>query len=327
MTERRSLEHLVAPDEAGERLDRVLARNHQELSRARIQSLIEGGRLIAGGATITDANYRVKPGERLTLKIPPARPARPEPQDIPLRIAYEDDHLLVVDKPAGLVVHPAAGNPDGTLVNALIAHCGESLSGIGGERRPGIVHRLDKDTSGLMVVAKTDGAHIGLSNALSARTLTREYNALLWGVPDPRDGEIEGDIGRSRRNRKKMDVLREGGKAALTRYRVERAYGRVASLVACRLATGRTHQIRVHMTHIGHPVVGDPLYGGRHQALTETLPVELQEKLAGFRRQALHARRIAFHHPATNEVIDLQSPLPDDMAALVDSLEAAFPPA
>jgi len=327
VTERRSLEHLVAPDEAGERLDRVLARNHQELSRARIQSLIEGGRLIAGGATITDANYRVKPGERLTLKIPPARPARPEPQDIPLRIAYEDDHLLVVDKPAGLVVHPAAGNPDGTLVNALIAHCGESLSGIGGERRPGIVHRLDKDTSGLMVVAKTDGAHIGLSNALSARTLTREYNALLWGVPDPRDGEIEGDIGRSRRNRKKMDVLREGGKAALTRYRVERAYGRVASLVACRLATGRTHQIRVHMTHIGHPVVGDPLYGGRHQALTETLPVELQEKLAGFRRQALHARRIAFHHPATNEVIDLQSPLPDDMAALVDSLEAAFPPA
>jgi 23S rRNA pseudouridine1911/1915/1917 synthase len=321
------LEHLVAPDEAGERLDRVLARNHQELSRARIQSLIEGGRLIAGGATITDANYRVKPGERLTLKIPPARPARPEPQDIPLRIAYEDDHLLVVDKPAGLVVHPAAGNPDGTLVNALIAHCGESLSGIGGERRPGIVHRLDKDTSGLMVVAKTDGAHIGLSNALSARTLTREYNALLWGVPDPRDGEIEGDIGRSRRNRKKMDVLREGGKAALTRYWVERAYGRVASLVACRLATGRTHQIRVHMTHIGHPVVGDPLYGGRHQALTETLPVELQEKLAGFRRQALHARRIAFHHPATNEVIDLQSPLPDDMAALVDSLEAAFPPA
>jgi len=304
VTERRSLEHLVAPDEAGERLDRVLARNHQELSRARIQSLIEGGRLIAGGATITDANYRVKPGERLTLKIPPARPARPEPQDIPLRIAYEDDHLLVVDKPAGLVVHPAAGNPDGTLVNALIAHCGESLSGIGGERRPGIVHRLDKDTSGLMVVAKTDGAHIGLSNALSARTLTREYNALLWGVPDPRDGEIEGDIGRSRRNRKKMDVLREGGKAALTRYRVERAYGRVASLVACRLATGRTHQIRVHMTHIGHPVVGDPLYGGRHQALTETLPVELQEKLAGFRRQALHARRIAFHHPATNEVID-----------------------
>jgi len=327
VTERRSLEHLVAPDEAGERLDRVLARNHQELSRARIQSLIEGGRLIAGGATITDANYRVKPGERLTLKIPPARPARPEPQDIPLRIAYEDEHLLVVDKPAGLVVHPAAGNPDGTLVNALIAHCGESLSGIGGERRPGIVHRLDKDTSGLMVVAKTDEAHIGLSNALSARSLTREYAALLWGVPDPRDGEIEGDIGRSRRNRKKMDVLREGGKAALTRYRVERAYGRVASLVACRLATGRTHQIRVHMTHIGHPVVGDPLYGGRHQALTEALPVELQEKLAGFRRQALHARRIAFHHPATNEVIDLQSPLPDDMAALVDSLEAAFPPA
>jgi len=325
MTERRALDHVVAPDEAGERLDRVLARNMTELSRARIQSLIEGGRLIAGGATITDPNYRVKPGERLTLKIPPARPARPEGQAIPLNIVYEDEHLLVVDKPAGMVVHPAAGNPDGTLVNALIAHCGASLSGIGGERRPGIVHRLDKDTSGLMVVAKTDEAHIRLSNALSARTLTREYVALVWGLLAPSEGEIAGAIGRSRRNRKKMDVLREGGKPALTRYRVERAFGPAISLVACRLATGRTHQIRVHMTHIGHPIVGDPLYGGRQQALVTTLPVEIQQKLADFRRQALHARRIAFQHPVTHEVIDLESSMPADMAALVDALEAAYP--
>jgi 23S rRNA pseudouridine1911/1915/1917 synthase len=324
---RRTLEHLVTPDEAGERLDRVLARNHQELSRARIQSLIEGGRLIAGGVTITDANYRVKPSERLTLKIPPVRPARPEAQDIPLTIAYEDEHLLVVDKPAGMVVHPAAGNPDGTLVNALIAHCGDSLSGIGGERRPGIVHRIDKDTSGLMVVAKTDEAHIRLSNALAARTLTREYRALVWGVPEPPEGEIRGNIGRSRRNRKKMDVLEEGGKPALTRYRVERAFGRAVSLVSCRLATGRTHQIRVHMTHIGHPLLGDPVYGGRHQARLATLPVELQDRLAGFRRQALHARRIAFHHPVTDVLIDLESPLPADMSALAEALEAAFPAA
>ena len=325
MTGRRTLEHYVTPDEAGERLDRVLARNHEELSRARIQSLIEGGRLIASGATITDANYRVKPGERLTLKIPPPNPARPEAQAIPLQIAYEDEHLLVVDKPAGLVVHPAAGHHDGTLVNALIAHCGLSLSGIGGERRPGIVHRLDKDTSGLMVVAKNDQAHIKLSNALSARSLTREYAALVWGVPDPLVGEIEGNIGRSRRNRKKMGVLEEGGKTALTRYRVERAFRQTASLAACRLATGRTHQIRVHMTHIGHPLLGDPVYGGRHQACVTTLPVELQDMLGEFRRQALHARRIAFHHPATNVLIDLASPLPSDMAALVDALETAFP--
>jgi len=325
MTGRRTLEHYVTADEAGERLDRVLAQNHEELSRARVQSLIEGGRLIAGGATITDANYRVKPGERLTLKIPPPNPARPEAQAIPLAIAYEDEHLLVVDKPAGLVVHPAAGHHDGTLVNALIAHCGDSLSGIGGERRPGIVHRLDKDTSGLMVVAKNDRTHIALSNALSARSLTREYAALVWGLPEPPAGEIEGNIGRSRRNRKKMDVLPEGGKEALTRYRVEQAFRQTASLVACRLATGRTHQIRVHMTHIGHPLLGDPVYGGRRQALTAILPVELQEILGGFKRQALHARRIAFHHPATNQLLDLQSPLPDDMAALVEALESAFP--
>ncbi len=325
MTGRRVLEHHVTPNEAGERLDRVLAQNHEELSRARIQSLIEGGRLIASGATITDANYRVKPGERLTLKIPSPNPARPIAQDIPLKIAFEDEHLLVVDKPAGLVVHPAAGNPDGTLVNALIAHCGDSLSGIGGERRPGIVHRLDKETSGLMVVAKTDQAHIALSNALSARSLTREYAALIWGVPSPLKGEIEGNIGRSRRNRKKMDVLVEGGKPALTRYQVERAYRQTAALVTCRLATGRTHQIRVHMTHIGHPLLGDPQYGGRHQARVTTLPVELQETFSGFRRQALHAKRIAFHHPATNVLIDLDSPLPDDMMELVEALETAYP--
>jgi 23S rRNA pseudouridine1911/1915/1917 synthase len=176
-----------------------------------------------------------------------------------------------------------------------------------------------------MVVAKNDRTHIALSNALSARALTREYAALVWGFPEPPAGEIEGNIGRSRRNRKKMDVLPEGGKEALTRYRVERAFRQTASLVACRLATGRTHQIRVHMTHIGHPLLGDPVYGGRHQALTATLPVELQEMLGGFKRQALHARRIAFHHPATNQLLDLQSPLPDDMAALVEALESAFP--
>ena len=321
MSERRSLDHVVTAGQAGARVDRVLAEAFAHLSRARIQDLVAEGRLIAGGRTITDANYRVKPAERLTLRIPPARPARPEGQAIPLAIVYEDEAILVVDKPAGMVVHPASGNPDGTLVNALVAHCGESLSGIGGEKRPGIVHRLDKDTSGLMVVAKSDVAHIRLSNALAARTVSREYAAFVWGVPSPTEGEIEGAIGRSTANRKKMAVVERGGKAALTRYRVVRAWGTAASRLACRLATGRTHQIRVHMAHIGHSVLGDPLYGSRQASRLERLPEPARSLAAGLKRQALHAARLSFHHPVTNAALDFAAPLPADLAALEAALD------
>tara|TARA_B100000676_G_scaffold260692_1_gene270535 strand:+ start:1207 stop:2190 length:984 start_codon:yes stop_codon:yes gene_type:complete len=324
VSERQVLEHIVSDDEIDERLDRVLAAAHADLSRARIQTLISEGRLIAGGRTITEAKYRVKPAERLTLNVPPARPAVPVGQAIDLDIVFEDKHLLVVDKPVGMVVHPAAGNPDGTLVNALIAHCGDSLSGIGGEKRPGIVHRLDKDTSGLMVVAKTDDAHIRLSNAIATRQVSRGYRALVWGVPYPTKGEIEGAIGRSASNRKKMAVVIHGGKSALTRYAVERCWGVAVSEAICRLATGRTHQIRVHMSHIGHSVLGDQVYGARSGARRERLPEPAQSALAGFHRQALHAAHLGFHHPATNDLLEFESALPEDMADLVRALDDAY---
>jgi 23S rRNA pseudouridine1911/1915/1917 synthase len=320
----RNLEHVVTEEEAGNRLDRVLAEAHSDLSRSRIQALITEGRLIAGGRTITEAKYRVKPAERLTLKIPPARPARPIGQDIPLDVVFEDEHLLVVDKPVGMVVHPAAGNPDGTLVNALIAHCGDSLSGIGGEKRPGIVHRLDKDTSGVMMVAKTDNAHIRLSNAIATRQVGRSYRALVWGVPQPASGEIEGAIGRSPQNRKKMAVVHSGGKAALTHYALEKNWGVAASQLACKLASGRTHQIRVHMSHIGHSVMGDQVYGARMGVRLDRLPEPARSVLVGFRRQALHAAKLSFHHPATNELLEFESPMPADMAALVSALDDAY---
>jgi len=324
LEERRTLDHLVTAEQAGGRLDRVLAEAFPELSRARIQALVEEGRLVAAGRTITDPNYRVKPADRLTLKIPPARPARPQGQAIPLNVVFEDQHLLVVDKPAGMVVHPASGNPDGTLVNALIAHCGESLSGIGGEKRPGIVHRLDKDTSGLMVVAKTDEAHIRLSNALAARKVSREYVALVWGVPSPTTGEVEGDIGRSPTNRKKMAIVERGGKPALTRYRVEQVWDMAVSRLALRLASGRTHQIRVHMAHIGHSVLGDPLYGKRDSGRAERLAEPVRSLVATLGGQALHAARLGFHHPATDEALEFASALPAEMAALVAGLDAAY---
>ena len=315
----------MAGAEAGRRLDRVLADAHPGLSRTRVQTLIAEGRLIAGGRTVTEAGYRVKPAERLTLDVPPTRPARPRAQAIPFRIVHEDEHLLVVDKPAGLVVHPAAGHPDGTLVNALIAHCGDSLSGVGGEKRPGIVHRLDKDTSGLMVVAKTDDAHIRLSNALAARRVSRTYRALVWGAPAPGRGEIEGAIGRGPRNRKKMAVLRRGGKPALTRYAVERSWGAAVSLVRCGLATGRTHQIRVHMSHIGHAALGDRLYGAGNRARAGRLPEPAAAALGRLGRQALHAARLGFHHPATKIPLEFDSALPEDMAGLVEALDDAYP--
>ncbi|HEY1300288.1 MAG TPA: RluA family pseudouridine synthase, partial [Stellaceae bacterium] len=245
----------------------------------------------------------------------------PAAQAIDLDIRYEDAHLIVIDKPAGLVVHPAPGNPDGTLVNALIAHCGDSLLGIGGVRRPGIVHRLDKDTSGLIVAAKTEAAHQGLSRDFARRRIDRAYAALVWGVPSPAAGEITGNIGRSPLNRKKMAVLVSGkGKDAVTRYRVERAFGDVAALVECRLGTGRTHQIRVHLAARGHPLIGDSLYGGR-RARTAGRGTELAVEIVHFRRQALHAKRLGFSHPVDGRRLEFDSPLPAELHALFTALE------
>jgi 23S rRNA pseudouridine1911/1915/1917 synthase len=314
----------VPEDKAGSRLDRFLADALPAFSRARIQALIAEGRVEGRGGD--SARTKVKGGDSYRLEVPAARPAVPQGQEIPLTVVYEDDELIVIDKPAGLVVHPAAGNPDRTLVNALIAHCGASLSGIGGVARPGIVHRLDKDTSGLMVVAKTDRAHRGLAAQFEAHSLARAYLALVWGVPNPREGEVAGSIGRDVRDRKRMAVVTAGGKTALTRYKVQRAVGTRASLIECRLATGRTHQIRVHMAAMGHPVVGDSVYGGRSARRLSALAKgrsgnsEGLEALAGG-RQALHAYLLGLQHPVTCSWLEFTSEMPLDMNRTLKLLE------
>ncbi|NTU76346.1 MAG: RluA family pseudouridine synthase [Alphaproteobacteria bacterium] len=308
----------VAPAQAGLRLDKALVDAQTEdrgLSRARLQHLIKTGQVTLKGLSIKDPNMKVKEGDVYQIVLPPPEPATPEAQALPLSIVYEDDDLLLVDKPAGLVVHPAAGNRDHTLVNALLAHCGDSLSGIGGVARPGIVHRLDKDTSGLMVVAKNDAAHQALTRQFSDRSLSRVYQALVWGTPSPLTGDIEGAIGRHPRARQKMAVVTRGGKEALTHYRVVEFFGTLACLVECKLATGRTHQIRVHMAHIRHPVVGDPLYGKRVGGLGGK--GGLVAKLGAFHRQALHAAEIQFKHPRTGKLLHFKTKLPKDMAALL----------
>ncbi|MBI3444320.1 MAG: RluA family pseudouridine synthase [Magnetospirillum sp.] len=312
----------VEADEAGTRLDRWLATRLPELSRTRIKALIEGGQVSLGASTISDASLRVKPGQDFRVEVPPDAPAEPEPQDIALTVVYEDDDLIVIDKPAGMVVHPAPGNPDETLVNALLAHCGDSLAGIGGVKRPGIVHRIDKDTSGLLVAAKTDAAHRGLAAQFAAHTLERAYWALVWGLPHPRQGEIEGNIGRNPNDRKKMAVVKGGGKPALTRYKVLKSFaGGLLSLVECRLATGRTHQIRVHMTHLGHPLVGDHTYGRIRTKGLKDLPPDLRERLGSFPRQALHAYLLGFLHPTKGYAVRFESLMAPDINALIHLLE------
>ena len=320
----------VGADQAGTRLDRWLAATLDDLSRSRLKALIEGGHVrrlekSERGEIVRSPSAKVSSGDAFEITIPAPVDAIPVGQDIPLDILYEDDDLVVLDKSAGMVVHPAPGNPDGTLVNALIAHCGESLAGIGGVRRPGIVHRLDKDTSGVMVAAKTALAHANLVEQFSARSVDRAYHALVWGLPKPATGEIEGAIGRHPKNRKKMAVRETGGKHALTRYQTLAVYGDgLASLVECRLATGRTHQIRVHLSHRGHPLIGDPNYGratGRRDAVSALDPATNRE-IAAFSRQALHARLLGFVHPTTGQHIDFKTELPDDMANLKKILES-----
>jgi 23S rRNA pseudouridine1911/1915/1917 synthase len=321
---------IAAPADAGQRVDRFLAEAGSAagatLSRSRVKVLIEEGAASRDGIAVREPAEPVRAGACYTLLLPAAAPATPQAQAIPFPVLYEDADLIVLDKPAGLVVHPAPGNHDGTLVNALIAHCGPSLTGIGSERRPGIVHRLDKDTSGIMVVAKTEPASAGLTQAFAARRIDRAYLALCWGVPSPVQGEIEGAIGRDPRDRKRMAVRPDGatgGKPALTRYRLlAQAHGAVA-LLECRLATGRTHQIRVHLASRGHPIVGDPVYLRRIPAAARLLDEPTRRRLLDFPRQALHAARLGFVHPRTGQRLDFATPPPPDMAELLALLNLA----
>ena len=301
----------VPENKARLRLDRFLAESFPAFSRSRLQGLIVAGQVARDGAhMVRTVSAKVKAGEVYVLDVPAAKPATPQPEAIPLSVVLEDDDLIVIDKPAGLVVHPAAGHPDGTLVNALLAHCGRSLSGIGGVTRPGIVHRLDKGTSGLMIAAKNDAAHRHLARQLEVRKLERRYKALVWGVPSPAKGKIEGAIGRNPANRKKMAVVNKGGKTAQTGYKVAKRFGSLASQVECRLSTGRTHQIRVHLSHMGHPVIGDPLYGGRQKGRFGQMPDEAKEHLKSLKYQALHAFFIAFNHPISGDFLQFESKLP-----------------
>ncbi len=297
----------------GLRLDKALA-DASGLSRERIKGLIGEGRVKVDGAVVRSASARTGEGTTFSIDVPPPQPLAAEAQDIPLDVVFEDDHLIVVNKPAGLVVHPAAGNPDGTLVNALLHHCRGQLSGINGVARPGIVHRIDKDTSGLLVVAKSDAAHEGLARQFADHSITRAYLAVCAGHPVPSMGTIAGRIGRSDANRKKMAVLPPNsarGKHAVTHYKTLKLL-RDCALIECRLETGRTHQVRVHCASIGHPLLGDPTYGRTPAGLRPLL------KQLGFARQALHAASLGFDHPITGERVDFRAELPSDMRELID---------
>lgn len=306
----------------GQRLDKALSHLCTDLSRSRLQALIKEGQVSLNGINSVIASEKVELGDRLDIVMPPLQEATPKAQEIALDVVYEDEHLLVINKPVGLVVHPGAGNHDGTLVNALLHHCGDSLSGIGGVVRPGIVHRLDKDTTGLMVVAKNDFTHQGLSAQLADRSLSRVYHALVLGVLMPPMGMVDKPLGRDLKNRQKMAVTAKNSREAVTHYQSIRNYRDTLSLVECHLETGRTHQIRVHMSHMKHPLIGDPLYGAQITAVRAALKrggyePEVIEQILAFDRQALHAKELSFIHPATEEEMHFESDLPDDYAAIL----------
>ncbi len=336
MTDTQLLRVQVADDQAGERLDRILAASVPELSRSRLQALIKAGAVTLDGRTIGDPGMRVKPGEMFLIDVPEPTAAQPKGEAMALSVVYEDDQIIVVDKPAGLVVHPAAGHASGTLVNALIAHCGDSLSGIGGVRRPGIVHRLDKDTSGLLVVAKTDAAHHDLSDQFRAHgtdgRLERRYRALVWGAPIRPRGTVDAPLHRSRANRTKIAVSESGdARHAVTHFEVKEIFRdakgeALASLVELRLETGRTHQIRVHMAHIGHPVLGDQTYGAGFATRSARLDSASRSALARLDRQALHAAKLTIMHPVSQRRLVFDSALPADIEAVLEALQNADRP-
>ncbi|HJT39337.1 MAG TPA: RluA family pseudouridine synthase [Sphingobium sp.] len=307
------IEATIGEAQHGFRLDKALAELLPDLSRERLKALIVEGQVTAAGRSL-NPSMKVATGQAFAITLPPPVAAEAVAQDIPLVIVHEDADLIVVDKPAGLVVHPAAGNLDGTLVNALLHHCRGELSGIGGVARPGIVHRIDKDTSGLLVVAKSDRAHEGLAQQFKEHSIDRLYAAIVYGVPQPAAGTVDTWIARSNVDRKKMAVHREGrGKHAVTHYRmIERLHG--AALVECRLETGRTHQVRVHMAHLGHPLIGDPVYGRERKGFKSIL------ETLGFKRQALHAKQLGFIHPVTGQKLSFDSALPTDMQELLSEL-------
>jgi 23S rRNA pseudouridine1911/1915/1917 synthase len=318
--------YTISEEQAGQRLDKALAALVEGLSRARIQKLLAGGHVRVNGAAAVSASNKVKTGDEIAVTVPPLQEAVPQAEDIKLDIIYEDEHLLVINKPAGVVVHPGAGNHEGTLVNALLHHCGDSLSGIGGVKRPGIVHRLDKDTTGLMIAAKNDAAHQGLAAQLADRTLSRIYHAVVLKVPVPLAGRIDRALVRHRTNRLKMTVTRSGGKEALTHYKVIQRFGQRASLVECKLESGRTHQIRVHMESIKNPLIGDPLYGPQATALRavfkqDGIDSDAIDSVLAFPRQALHAHSLAFKHPVTGEAHSYSAPTPPDISNLLKNIE------
>ena len=332
MSNGQKLEVIVEGSEGSPRLDRVLAAHLAELSRSRLKALILAGQVAVKSAPVRDPAYHVGPGDTITIDVPEPVAAEPLGEDIALDIVYEDDDLIVIDKPAGLVVHPGAGHETGTLVNALIAHCGMSLSGIGGVKRPGIVHRLDKDTSGLLVVAKNDAAHASLSAQFADHGKTGEmrrgYLAFVWGVPNRVRGTVDAPIDRHPHAREKMAV-RESGRHAVTHWEIVETFkgpdGKpVASLVACELETGRTHQIRVHLAHIGHPLMGDMVYGPGFKTKATHLGPQSQAALSALDRQALHAYLLALEHPKTEAILEWNSDLPADLRFLEGSLQAAL---
>jgi 23S rRNA pseudouridine1911/1915/1917 synthase len=325
------IELVVSGDEGFARLDRVLAQHSPNLSRSRLKALILAGHVTVKGAAVRDPAYHVAKGDTITIDVPEAAPAEPAGEAIALNVVYEDDDIIVIDKPKGLVVHPAAGHETGTLVNALIAHCGASLSGIGGVKRPGIVHRLDKDTTGLMVAAKNDLAHASLTAQFAdhgrSGAMRRGYLAFAWGALSRQRGTIEAGIDRHPHAREKMAV-RESGRHAVTHWEVVETFsGRggkpAVSLLACQLETGRTHQIRVHLAHTGHPLLGDAVYGPHFKTKATGLTVAAQAALAALGRQALHAYRLTLEHPRTGEILSWEAPLPEDLRLLQSALRAA----
>ena len=326
------MEVVVAGDEGSARLDRVLAARLPDLSRSRLKALILAGAVSLKDAAIRDPAYHVTSGDTITIDVPEAAPAEPKGEEIALDIVFEDDDIIVINKPKGLVVHPAAGHETGTLVNALIAHCGTSLSGIGGVRRPGIVHRLDKDTTGLMVVAKNDLAHASLSAQFAdhGRTgaMRRGYMAFAWGVPNRHRGTVDAPIDRHPYAREKMAV-RQGGREAVTHWEILESFaGRdgkpIAALLACELETGRTHQIRVHLAHTGHPLMGDAVYGPHFKTKANQLGPESRAALTALGRQALHAYLLVLEHPRSGELLHWEAPLPEDLLLLEGTLKAAL---